>query len=852
MDFESFSSYLASADNAALYDQAIAQLRRRPGPGGNQLRLAADTADALLAADAEPSVQQQQSGRVDCAKAKETSQSSVVQDMSLSLCHYFISSSHNTYLVGGQWKGDSTVEGYVRALQQGARSVELDCWDGPNLTPQITHGRTLTSKVAFVDVIQAIDRYAFVASPYPLILSLEVHNDVAQQDVMAQILRDVLREKLLVKCLDQHAGTAKGELPSPERLRGKILIKAKNLFVSEAEKERAEASGDGKAEAWHAAQDGYSASDDATGSDDGSFSAHLRTSSSSTSGSGLTPTLPARQNNSSEGKASHGKKVLMSTALASLLIYTVGIKSRGINKKEVYAPEHMISLSERTALKYVRSAPDDLIKHNRSHLSRIYPSMSSLARLHASANFLPHHVWALGCQLVALNWQTADLGMELNQAMFARNGRCGYVVKPEALRSREHLVKTQNSARVRLVLDIDVISAQQLPRSREASRELSGTGAGSGGGSSGGDGKDLDDESDVISPSVSVSLIAPQSWGPQPATTARVTTPDTRSSPQHQRRSSSAASNTSSPSSSGFAAVLGLGLGGSQAKMEREHSRTSSTGGGMGGESLLQSTTNSLRRSISNSSTFSTSSSSSNVLGGNSNASASSTGTATAPNSGTARLTTDVVRKNGFNPVWMNRLSVPIEVPGDIASYAARPMARRNSSSQSPVLNHEGSEAAAPTVTAATLSPASAGSATGTAVAEAESTTDGPAREEWRSMTRGLLDVCFLRFQVNAHELEDSGIGSTASPSSSSASSFAPVSSPRTPHLQQQTSTLYPSTSSSTPIASCVVPLGNLQEGYRHLPLFDCHLSPHLFSTLFVRIRFRYVGIAGPMTPGDD
>ena len=33
-------------------------------------------------------------------------------------------------------------------------------------------------------------------------------------------------------------------------------------------------------------------------------------------------------------------------------------------------------------------------------------AMASLARLHASANFLPHHVWATGSQLVALNWQT--------------------------------------------------------------------------------------------------------------------------------------------------------------------------------------------------------------------------------------------------------------------------------------------------------------------------------------------------------------------------------------------------------------------------------------------------------------
>lgn len=121
----------------------------------------------------------------------------------------------------------------------------MDCWDGPNLVPQITHGRTLTSKVPFSDVIAAIANYAFVASPYPLILSLEVHNDVPQQDVMAKILREKLGEMLLTEKLDKFGELKDGEsivetLPSPERLRGKVLIKTKNLYVAEEEKKKAE------------------------------------------------------------------------------------------------------------------------------------------------------------------------------------------------------------------------------------------------------------------------------------------------------------------------------------------------------------------------------------------------------------------------------------------------------------------------------------------------------------------------------------------------------------------------------------------------------------------------------------
>lgn len=38
----------------------------------------------------------------------------VFQDMSQPLCHYFISSSHNTYLMEDQLRGQSSIEGYIR------------------------------------------------------------------------------------------------------------------------------------------------------------------------------------------------------------------------------------------------------------------------------------------------------------------------------------------------------------------------------------------------------------------------------------------------------------------------------------------------------------------------------------------------------------------------------------------------------------------------------------------------------------------------------------------------------------------------------------------------------------------
>ncbi|KAK9282779.1 hypothetical protein L1049_011000 [Liquidambar formosana] len=339
--------------------------------------------------------------------------SQVHHDMNAPLSHYFIYTGHNSYLRGNQVTSESSDVPIIKALQRGVRVIELDLW--PNSTKddiKVVHGRTFTTPVPLIQCLKSIKDYAFVTSPYPVILTLEDHLTPALQTKVAEMVTQTFGDNL-------YYPDSEGieEFPSPEALKHQILLSTKppkDCLESKNMKENGNVPSKGS----------DSLEEEASGKDMLDSVAELEAHNDTSNGD---------QDDKDGDVCDCKSRKLIAPEYKSLIAMHTGKRKGGLKEtlKVVADKVKRISLSEEALKEAAVAHGTDVVRFTQKNVLRVYPKGIRVG----STNYNPLVGWMHGAQMVAFNMQGHGKHLRLMHGMFRSNGGCGYVKKPDFLLS---------------------------------------------------------------------------------------------------------------------------------------------------------------------------------------------------------------------------------------------------------------------------------------------------------------------------------------------------------------------------------------------------------------------------------
>ncbi|KAK3713191.1 hypothetical protein LTR37_008624 [Vermiconidia calcicola] len=324
-----------------------------------------------------------------------------------------------------------------------AECVEIDAWDDDDNKdePKVTHGYTLASNVPFRAVCEAmrdvVDKEATDADAEtgyraaPIMLSLENHCSAHGQLRLVEIMKEVWEHRLLTKHVrDEGANQRQGaeDQVTLEELGSKIAVIVEYFFPGQ--------------------KDDSSDSSDDEGDEEDEDEAEKQD----------------RKKYKEQKKKAPKENII--PELAELGVFAQSVKPRDqswLEGKLKGGPhDHLINVSESGLGSLMPKMSEQISKHNAKHLMRVYPKGTRIS----SHNLNPVPFWGVGAQVCALNWQTFDASLQLNEALFA--GTDGWALKPAALRAGGS-GNLGNGKKKKLRLKIAGATDVPIPQDREPS-----------------------------------------------------------------------------------------------------------------------------------------------------------------------------------------------------------------------------------------------------------------------------------------------------------------------------------------------------------------------------------------------